>query len=126
MRIDHPITPRDLLPKIDRMFELSAGKIRSLETSWPADAGAPVFTVEGRYQSRGWTEWTEGFQFGSAILQFDATGDAEFLELGRARTVELNIEATGSQPLFHEHIYGPATQVVPPYVERVLANGWRD
>ncbi len=75
MRIDHPITPRDLLPKIDRMFELSAGKIRSLEASWPADAGAPVFTVDGRYQSRGWTEWTQGFQFGSAILQFDATGD---------------------------------------------------
>ena len=88
MRLDRHLTPRDLLPKIDRMFELSAGKIRSLEASWPADAGAPVFTVEGRYQSRGWTEWTQGFQFGSAILQFDATGDAEFLELGRTRTVE--------------------------------------
>jgi NAD-dependent deacetylase len=43
----------------------------------------------------------------------------------RARTVELNLEATGNQPLFHEHIYGPATQVVPAYVERVLADGWR-
>jgi unsaturated chondroitin disaccharide hydrolase len=88
MRIDRHLTPRDLLQKIDRMFEISAGKIRSLEASWPADAGAPVFTVEGRYQSRGWTEWTQGFQFGSAILQFDATGEGEFLELGRSRTVE--------------------------------------
>jgi unsaturated chondroitin disaccharide hydrolase len=44
--------------------------------------------VEGRYQSRGWTEWTQGFQFGSALLQFDAAGDAHFLELGRSRTVE--------------------------------------
>ena len=70
------------------MFELSAGKIRALESAWPAEAGAPVFTVEGRYQSRGWTEWTQGFQFGSAILQFDATGDREFLELGRNRTFE--------------------------------------
>jgi len=43
----------------------------------------------------------------------------------RARTVELNLEATGNQTLFHEHIYGPATQVVPTYVERVLADGWR-
>ena len=43
----------------------------------------------------------------------------------RARTVELNLEATGNQSLFHEHIYGPATQVVPTYVERVLADGWR-
>src|SRR4030095_4540943 len=35
----------------------------------------------------GWTEWTEGFQYGSAILQFDATDDREFLELGRDQTV---------------------------------------
>ena len=34
-----------------------------------------MFTVKGRYTSRGWTEWTQGFQFGSAILQFDATGE---------------------------------------------------
>ena len=27
----------------------------------------------------------------------------------RAHTVELNLEPTGNQPLFHEHIYGPAT-----------------
>ena len=70
------------------MFELSAGKIRSLDESWPAEAGAPVFTVAGRYQSRGWTEWTQGFQLGAAVLQFDATGDREFLELGRTRTLE--------------------------------------
>ena len=70
------------------MFELSAGKIRSLEQTWPANAGAPVFTVEGRYQSRGWTEWTQGFQFGAAVLQFDATGDREFLDLARARTLD--------------------------------------
>jgi len=88
MRTDRQRSPNDLLAKIDRMFELSAAKIRSLESTWPAAAGAPVFTVDGRYQSRGWTEWTQGFQFGSAILQFDATGEREFLDLGRARTVE--------------------------------------
>ena len=38
--------------------------------------------------TRGWTEWTQGFQFGSALLQFDATGDKEFLEIGRRNTVE--------------------------------------
>jgi unsaturated chondroitin disaccharide hydrolase len=87
MLIDRHRTPKDLLPAIDRMFELSAGKIRSLEASWPASAGAPVFTVEGQYQSRGWTEWTQGFQFGAAVLQFDATADQEFLELARDRTL---------------------------------------
>src|SRR5688572_5553738 len=87
MHIDRHRTPKDLLPAIDRMFELSAGKIRSLEASWPAAHGAPVFTVEGQYQSRGWTEWTQGFQFGAAVLQFDATDDQEFLELARDRTL---------------------------------------
>ncbi|HXU78982.1 MAG TPA: glycosyl hydrolase, partial [Methylomirabilota bacterium] len=51
--------------------------------------GTPVFTANGKYTSRGWTEWTQGFQFGSALLQFDATGDRQFLELGRRKTVEL-------------------------------------
>jgi hypothetical protein len=47
-----------------------------------------VFTVGGRYAARGWTQWTEGFQYGSALLQFDATGEVAFLNLGRAQTVE--------------------------------------
>ena len=73
-------SPQDLQRNVERMFELSAEKIRSLERSWnPAD-GAPVFTVDGQYRARGWTEWTQGFQFGSALLQFDATGEREFLE----------------------------------------------
>ena len=55
--------------------------------SWSPANGAPVFTVDGRYTARGWTEWTEGFQYGSALLQFDATGDTAFLELGRERTL---------------------------------------
>jgi unsaturated chondroitin disaccharide hydrolase len=81
------LSPSALLPKIRRMFELSAAKIRSIEQTWSPANGSPVCTVEGRYASRGWTEWTQGFQFGSAILQFDATGDREFLEIGRERTL---------------------------------------
>ena len=46
-----------------------------------------MFTVDGAYTSRGWTEWTQGFQYGSAILQFDATGGKEFLRSGRDETV---------------------------------------
>src|SRR6476620_10313610 len=79
---------RELLPAVEHLFALSADKIRSLEQSWDSADGAPVFTVQGRYQSRGWTEWTQGFQFGSALLQFDATGDQKMLELGRTRTIE--------------------------------------
>jgi len=81
-------SPGDLLPKIARLFALSGAKIRSIEDTWQPADGAPVFTVQGRYQARGWTEWTQGFQVGSALLQFDAEGDTAFLELGRSRTVE--------------------------------------
>jgi hypothetical protein len=88
MKINSQIRPTNLLPAIERLFRLSAEKIRSLERSWQPDHGTPVFTVRGRYTSRGWTEWTQGFRFGSAILQFDATGERRFLELGRRKTVE--------------------------------------
>jgi unsaturated chondroitin disaccharide hydrolase len=86
--IDRTRTPAELLPKITRLFELSAAKIHAIEHAWRPEDGAPVFTVEGKYRARGWTEWTQGFQFGSALLQFDATGDEEFLDLGRSRTLE--------------------------------------
>jgi hypothetical protein len=81
------LSPAALEKKIRVLFQASAGKLRSMETSWGASQGAPVFTVGGRYTSRGWTEWTQGFQFGSAILQFDATGDQHFLDYGRDHTV---------------------------------------
>src|ERR1700759_4136143 len=83
------VTAAKLEPQLRRLFELSGAKIRSLEQSWEPSQGAPVFTDKGRYTSRGWTEWTQGFQFGAAVLQFDATGEKEFLEIGRRRTVEL-------------------------------------
>src|SRR5215210_6253350 len=89
LHIDGERTAADLLPAINQLFELSAQKIRAIENTWRPEDGAPVFTVEGRYQSRGWTEWTQGFQFGSALLQFDATGDEQFLDIGRAKTLAL-------------------------------------
>jgi hypothetical protein len=83
-----PVSPGELKLKIDTMWGLSAGKVRSLERSASALKGAPVFTAGGQWTSRGWTEWTQGFQFGSALLQFEATGDEEFLEIGRKNTIE--------------------------------------
>jgi unsaturated chondroitin disaccharide hydrolase len=88
MQTDRVRSAQDLQPDIERLFALSADKIRALEASWKAEDGAPVFTVDGRYTARGWTEWTQGFQLGSALLQFDATGDTAFLDLGRSRTLE--------------------------------------
>ncbi|MHB8522989.1 MAG: glycosyl hydrolase [Limisphaerales bacterium] len=88
LKINSTLTPQTLVPKLNRLFDLSAEKILSLEKSWTPADGAPVFTVKGRYTTRGWTEWTQGFQFGSALLQFDATGDQRFLEIGRRGTRE--------------------------------------
>ncbi len=39
---------------------------------------------------------------------------------GRCRTVELNLEPSSGYSLFDEKIYGAATQIVPPFVERVM------
>jgi hypothetical protein len=88
LQIDLQLSPAHLVPSIGRLFELSAGKIRHLEKTRRPSDGTPVFTIAGRYTARGWTEWTQGFQFGSAILQFDATGEAHFLEVGRRGTME--------------------------------------
>src|SRR5438552_13210711 len=86
-KIDFTLTPQRLLPKIERLFELSGRKILSIEKTWRPEHGTPVFTVQGKYSTRGWTEWTQGFQFGSALLQFDATGEERFLEIGRNNTI---------------------------------------
>jgi unsaturated chondroitin disaccharide hydrolase len=88
IRIDTRLTAQKLLPKVERLFKLSAEKILSLEQSWDSSRGTPVITVKGQYTSRAWTDWTQGFQFGSALLQFDATGEGRFLELGRRKTIQ--------------------------------------
>lgn len=102
MRIEPQLTPETLQPKLERLFELSATKIRALEKAWDFSQGTPVFTVRGVYTSRGWTEWTLGFLFGSALLQFDATGDPWFLEYGRRNTVS-RMAAHVSHHGVHDH-----------------------
>jgi unsaturated chondroitin disaccharide hydrolase len=89
MNIDNSLTAEHLAPRAAEVFAHAATKVRSLERAWNPSAGAPVFTMGGQYTSRGWTEWTQGFQFGLAILGFDATGDEDLLEIGRSRTVDL-------------------------------------
>lgn len=88
MIIEKHIRAEDLMEKLVRFWAVSGEKINLIEREFDAALGAPVFTREGKYTSRGWTDWTQGFQFGSALLQFDATGDESFLETGRRNTVE--------------------------------------
>jgi hypothetical protein len=86
IRIDNSLTPAALKGDLTRLFELSARKITSLQKEWRPEDGTPVFTIQGKYTSRGWTEWTQGFQYGSAILQFMASGDRKALAIGREGT----------------------------------------
>jgi len=88
LKLDPKLAARDLRPALGRFWKLSGEKIRLIEKKFDPARGAPVFTEAGQYTARGWTEWTQGFQYGSAILQFDATGEKEFLRLGRGNTVE--------------------------------------
>jgi hypothetical protein len=88
LKIDFEIRPEDLKEKLENFWELSGSKILDIENNFDSTKETPVFTVNGRYTAQGWTEWTQGFQYGSAILQYDATGDERFLETGRKNTVE--------------------------------------
>jgi unsaturated chondroitin disaccharide hydrolase len=89
IRINDGLTAAGLLPKIERMWQLSAGKIDAIDRSCPPGQPSPVFTVDGTYTARGWTEWTQGFQYGSAVLQYDATGEQAYLDSGRRHTIDV-------------------------------------
>src|SRR4030095_1524916 len=89
IKINPDLKPSDLSRKLERLWKLSAEKINLIEKNYDASKGSPVFTINGVYTSRGWTEWTQGFQYGSVILQFDVTGENSLLALARKKTVEV-------------------------------------
>ncbi|HVU35966.1 MAG TPA: glycosyl hydrolase [Opitutaceae bacterium] len=102
LAIDRSLTPTKLQRALDRFWDVSGQKIRLLGRAWNPRQGTPVFTVAGRYTSRGWTEWTQGFQFGSALLQYAATGETEALAAGRTGTLR-DMAAHVSAIGVHDH-----------------------
>ena len=62
---------------------------------------------------------------GTSGQVYPAAGFAERARAHGARTVELNLEPTELTRCFDEARHGPATQVVPAWVEEVLAAGRR-
>ncbi|MFC1715704.1 glycosyl hydrolase [Candidatus Poribacteria bacterium] len=89
IKIDANLSPGDLTDAVDTLFSLAGQKTASLRESWKPEDGTPVFTVKGRYTSRGWTEWTQGFLYGMSILHFDGTGDRASLSYGTESTLAL-------------------------------------
>lgn len=88
MKIKETLKAGDLKEKLERFWKVSGEKIELIAREYDPAKGSPVYTWAGKYTTRGWTEWTQGFQYGSAILQYDATGEEAFLELGRKDTVD--------------------------------------
>ncbi len=89
MRILNELEPSDLKKTLEVFWELSAEKILLIRKEYDNSKGSPVYTREGKYTTRGWTEWTQGFQFGGEIIQYDATDDQQFLEMGREAVISL-------------------------------------
>jgi len=86
--INYNLHLSDLKSKLLRFWELSEQKVELIADQYDHSKGSPVFTVNGKYSTRGWTEWTQGFEFGSAILQYDVTGNAALLDYGKKHTVQ--------------------------------------
>ena len=102
MKIDNKIKPADLKEQLNRFWNLSAKKIQHIEKHYDESKGSPVFTIAGKYSTMGWTEWTQGFQYGSAILQYDATGEKSMLDKSKENILKkmaTHISHTG----VHDH-----------------------
>jgi unsaturated chondroitin disaccharide hydrolase len=80
--IQENLRAQDLKPLFPEFWQLSGNKIRAVQKQFNFSKGSPVYTVKGKYMTRGWTDWTMGFLYGSSLLQFEATGDQKFLEMG--------------------------------------------
>jgi len=89
IKINLALKPADLTAKLEQFWKLSGEKIRLIEKNYDESKGSPVFTVNGKYSTRGWTEWTQGFQYGSSVLQFDVTGEKDLLDTAKKKIVQL-------------------------------------
>ena len=89
MIIDYSLKIEELKPALNEFWKLSGDKILDINNNLNVDInGSPVYTENGKYTSRGWTEWTEGFLYGSAILQYESSGDDRFLQIGKSGTLD--------------------------------------
>ncbi len=52
---------------------------------------------------------------------YPAAGFVDMARHSGAKTIEFNIEETGSASVFHDGVYGPAGETIPQWVESLLA-----
>lgn len=87
MKIDFNLDLKSLATDLTQFWDLATQKALQIERQYDVSQGSPVFTQNGKYTTKGWTEWTQGFQFGIPLLIFDATGDTDLLQIGRSNTI---------------------------------------
>ena len=87
MNIDFDLEISSMKDRLGQFWQLAAEKVILLDREYDPSQGSPVFTIKGKYSTRGWTEWTQGFQYGIPILVFDAGGDKTMLEIGKTKTL---------------------------------------
>ena len=102
IRIDQELTARAFASNLKQLFERATHSTEAIRRRWNPSDGTPVFTSGGKYTSRGWTEWTQGFVYGNAIYLYDATDNRELLEYGRTMTVA-SMAAHVSHTGVHDH-----------------------
>lgn len=88
MKVERQRTPQELAPAVTRLFELASDKTKRIAARWQVSMGAPVVTRAGEYAGRNWTQWTQGFAYGNAILCYDITRDPKLLQIGRENTLQ--------------------------------------
>lgn len=87
MKIDNTIEKHSLANPLETFWKVATNKVRMIEREYDDSMGSPVFTIRGKYTTKGWTEWTQGFQFGIPLLIFEATGDTDMLQVGKQNTL---------------------------------------
>jgi hypothetical protein len=87
VEFNNTLSARDLISSVNRALALAVDKTQRLERRWKSSDGAPVFTVAGKYTARSWTQWTQGFQYGNALLCFDLTSEPNCLKMARQHIV---------------------------------------
>ncbi len=87
MIIDTYIKSSDLKKSLDNFWKLTGNKAITLDQVYDTSQGAPVFNVNGIYTTRGWTEWTQGFQYIIPLLITEATGNKDMLNFGKEKTI---------------------------------------
>ena len=101
---------------------------RTAAADWKDFVHTGPGTLAGRYMRRFWQPvyLAEDLRPGRAVPIRIMSEDFTLYrgEGGLAHTAELNLEPSEGATLFAEAHYGPATEVVPAYVDKVLSQGW--